>query len=100
MIVCQCLMLRKWLWNLSILTARLSRAPEPRLMALIVRYDNLNDFACGACCVCRCNCDVVDPAAATSQPVRLKLHMMGVYDDPFGCASCGRQFIAADRQCR
>ena len=86
--------------HLSIVTARLSRAREPRLVALIVRYHNLNDIACGACCVCGCDCDVIDPAAATSQAVRLKLHMMGVYDNPFGCASWGRRFIAADRQCR
>ena len=86
--------------NLSIRTARLSRAPEPRLLSLIVRYDHLNDFACGTCCVCRCNCDVVEAVAAISQPVRFQLHMMGVYDDPFARASCGRGFVAGDGQCR
>lgn len=85
---------------LNILTTRLSCAPEPRLLALIVRYENLNDAACGACCVCRCDCDVVDSAAATSQPVRLKLHMMRVYEDPFGYTSHGGRFAAADGQCR
>lgn len=94
------LMLTNCLWYLHILIVRLSPAPETRLMASIVRYQNLDDFACGACCVCRCNCDVVDPAAAISQPVRFQLHMIGVYDDPFGCASRGRQFVAADGQCR